>query len=107
MAEQNQPTPVSTIWNYTGSITISCGCGTPIPVIIPFSQGMKLKTRCRTCQSTFALHGVHIDLTNPSEDSFAIEHKPHLIVQAASQMPDIPAEKLLNNVTPFGPIRGK
>lgn len=108
MAEQDEKrSAIGTIWNYTGSLTVSCGCGSPIPVVIPFSQGMKLVTRCRKCQASFALHVLHFDLDNPNNDGFAIEHKPHMMIEAASQMPSAPVEQVLNNVTPFGPLKGR
>lgn len=94
------------IWCYTGSLTISCGCGSPIPVVIPFHQGLSPTTRCRKCQGVYQLSSMNVNMADPKKDQFGISFKPHMMIEAATHMPDAPPEQVLNgNVSPFDPLK--
>jgi hypothetical protein len=106
MAQQREEGPAGpVIWCYTGSVVITCGCGSPIPVVIPYHQGLSPTTRCRHCQGTYQLHSMSVVMGDANKDQFGISFKPHMMIEAASQMPDVPVSDVLNNVTPFGPIK--
>ena len=96
------------IWSYTGAVTITCGCGSPIPVVIPYHQGLSPTTRCRQCQGTYQLQSMSVVMGDATKDQFGIAFKPHMMIEAASRMPDAPPEEVLNgNVSPFGPLKGR
>jgi len=55
-------TPVNThVHSFSVQFTVSCGCGSPIPMMVHFIPGLELKTTCQVCKRLIKVARIQYD----------------------------------------------